>query len=140
VPLYSLFCCFKCHFTLYFVALSATLLFISGSILTFTCILANSTIRNKYTKLKLYIIIYPETVINNQYRNTLIIIIKTVTPLFLPDTWHNLYFIILVNNKDDAQFFFVYVYFNSLYVSSIHMLITRRINCINTTSGICHSM
>jgi hypothetical protein len=35
---------------------------------------------------------------------------------------------------------FVYIYSNSLHVSNTHMLIIRRINCINTTSGICHSM
>jgi len=28
----------------------------------------------------------------------------------------------------------------SLHVSSTHVLIIRRINCINTTSGMCHSM
>jgi hypothetical protein len=48
--------------------------------------------------------------------------------------------IILVNNQLDAQFFFVYVYFSSLHVSSTPVLIIRRISCINTTSGICHSM
>jgi hypothetical protein len=32
-------------------------------------------------------------------------------------------FIVLVNNQLDAQFFFVYVYFNSLHVSSTHVLI-----------------
>jgi hypothetical protein len=48
--------------------------------------------------------------------------------------------IILVNSQLDAQFFFVYVYFNSLHVSSTLTLIIRGINCINTTSGICHSM
>jgi hypothetical protein len=48
--------------------------------------------------------------------------------------------IILVNNQLDAQFFFLYVYFNSLYVSSNLVLIIRRVNCINTTSGICHSV
>jgi hypothetical protein len=36
--------------------------------------------------------------------------------------------------------FFVYVYSKFLHVSSTHVLIIRRINCINTTSGICHSM
>ena len=36
--------------------------------------------------------------------------------------------------------FFVYVYSKSLHVSSTHVLIIRRINCINTTSGICYSM
>ena len=35
--------------------------------------------------------------------------------------------------------FFVYVYSNSLHVSSIQVLIIRRFNCINTISGICHS-
>jgi hypothetical protein len=49
--------------------------------------------------------------------------------------------IILVNNQLDAQFFFMYVYFNSLRVSGSHVLIIiRRIICINTTSGICHCM
>ena len=47
--------------------------------------------------------------------------------------------IMLVNNQLDTQFFFVYVYFNSLHVSSTYVLIIRRINFINTTSGICHS-
>ena len=44
--------------------------------------------------------------------------------------------IIFVNNQLDAQFFFIYVYFYSLYVSGSHVPIIRRINCINTTSGI----
>ena len=44
-------------------------------------------------KLKLYLIIYPETVINNQYRNTLIVIIKNVTICFYP--------------KRDVTFFYV---------------------------------
>ena len=34
--------------------------------------------------------------------------------------------------------FFVYVYYKSLHVSSTHVLIIRRINCISTTSSICH--
>ena len=33
---------------------------------------------------------------------------------------------------------FLCIYFNSLYVSSNLVLIIRRINCINTTSDICH--
>ena len=33
---------------------------------------------------------------------------------------------------------FLCIYFNSLHVSSNLVLISRRINCINTTSGICH--
>ena len=36
--------------------------------------------------------------------------------------------------------FFVYDYSKSLHVSSTHVFIIRRINCINTTSGICHCM
>jgi len=47
--------------------------------------------------------------------------------------------IIFVNNQLDAQIFFMYVYFYSLHVSNAHVLIIRRINCINMTSGICHS-
>jgi len=48
--------------------------------------------------------------------------------------------IIFVNNELDAQFFFMYVYFYSLHVSGSHVPTIRRINCINTTSGICHSV
>jgi len=33
--------------------------------------------------------------------------------------------------------FFVYIYSNSLHVSSTAVLIIRRIKCINMTSGIC---
>ena len=48
---------------------------------------------------------------------------------------------VLVNNQLDAQFFFlILVYYNSLHVSSNRVLIIRRVNCINTTSGICHSI
>ena len=36
--------------------------------------------------------------------------------------------------------YFLYIYFNSLHVSSNTVLIIRRINCINTTSGKCHSV
>ena len=36
--------------------------------------------------------------------------------------------------------YFLCIYFNSLHVSSNLLLIIRRINCINTTSGICHSV
>ena len=46
--------------------------------------------------------------------------------------------IILFNDQLDAQIFFIYVYFNSLHVSSIQVLIIRRFNCINTKSGICN--
>jgi hypothetical protein len=48
--------------------------------------------------------------------------------------------VICVNNQLDAQFFFMYVYYYSLHVSGSHVPIVRRINCINTTSGICHSV
>jgi len=48
--------------------------------------------------------------------------------------------IILVNNQLDAQFFFLIFYVSSLHVSSSTVLIIRRINCINTTSGMCHTV
>jgi hypothetical protein len=48
--------------------------------------------------------------------------------------------IIFVNNQLDAQFYFMYVYFYSIHVSASHVPIIRRINCINTISGICHSV
>ena len=48
--------------------------------------------------------------------------------------------IILFNDQHEAQLFFVYVYFNSLHVSSIQVLIIRRFSCTNTISGICQSM
>jgi hypothetical protein len=48
--------------------------------------------------------------------------------------------IIFVNNQLDAQFLSMYVYFYSVHVSGSHVPIIRRINCINTTSGICHSL
>ena len=48
--------------------------------------------------------------------------------------------IIFVNNQLDARFFFMYVYFYSLHVSDSCVSIIRKINCINTTSGICHSV
>ena len=47
---------------------------------------------------------------------------------------------VLFNDELDAQFFFLYVYFNSLRVSSIQVLIIRRFSCSNTISGICHSV
>jgi len=48
--------------------------------------------------------------------------------------------LIFVNNQLRAQFFFMYVYLHSLHVSGSHVPIVRRINSINTTSGICHSV
>jgi len=47
---------------------------------------------------------------------------------------------VLVNNQLDAQFFLEYIYSKSLHVSSTPVLIIRRINCINTTTGICRYM
>ena len=46
----------------------------------------------------------------------------------------------LFNDQLDAQLFFVYVYFSSLHVSNIQVLINRRFSCTKTISGICHSM
>jgi len=43
-------------------------------------------------------------------------------------------YIILANNQLDALFH-VFIYFVSLHVSSIAVLIIRRSNCINTSSG-----
>ena len=43
-------------------------------------------------------------------------------------------FIVLANNQLDALFR-VFIYFISLHVSSITVLIIRRCNCINTSSG-----
>jgi hypothetical protein len=48
--------------------------------------------------------------------------------------------IIFLNDQLDAQLFFIYVYVYSLHVSGSHVPIIRRINCINTASGICHSV
>jgi hypothetical protein len=48
--------------------------------------------------------------------------------------------IIFVINQPDAQLFFMYVYFCSLRVSGSHVPIMRKINCISTTAGICHSV
>jgi len=48
---------------------------------------------------------------------------------------------VFVNNQLEAQLFFlIFVYSNSLHVSSNPVLILRRVNCINTTSRICHSL
>ena len=46
---------------------------------------------------------------------------------------------IFVNNQLDTHFFFMYVYFYSLHISGSHVPIIRRMNCINATSGTCHS-
>ena len=48
---------------------------------------------------------------------------------------------IFINKQLDTQFFFlIFVYSNSLHVSGNQVLIIRRVNCINTTSGMCHCM
>jgi len=47
---------------------------------------------------------------------------------------------VFVNNQFEGQFFFMYVYFYSLHVSDTYVSIIRRINCINATSGLCHSV
>jgi len=65
-------------------------------------------------------------------------------PIFQPADRKSKHFIryfgiIFVNKQPDAQFFFMYVYFYSLHVSGSHVPIIRRINLINTISGICHS-
>ena len=41
---------------------------------------------------------------------------------------------VLANNQFDALFH-VFIYFFSLHVSSITVLIIRRSNCVNTSSG-----
>jgi len=54
--------------------------------------------------------------------------------------------IILVNNKLDTifqciyLFIYLFIYFTSLYVSSNPVPIIRKIICINTSSGIYHSL
>ena len=53
---------------------------------------------------------------------------------------HTSFPLIFVNNQLDAQFFFMYVYFYSLHVSGSYVPIIRRINCIKTTFGLCHSV
>ena len=50
-----------------------------------------------------------------------------------------------INNQPDAQFslyiyIYIFIYFDSVHVSNNLVLIIRRVNCINTTSGICHSV
>jgi len=47
----------------------------------------------------------------------------------------------LVNEQRDAQFFYVFIYiFNSLDVSSTSCSSSGETNCVNTTSGGCHSV
>jgi len=48
---------------------------------------------------------------------------------------------VLVNNQLDAQFFFFsYIFIPILYMFRAFCARNMRINCINVTSGICHSM
>ena len=62
-------------------------------------------------------------------------------PLQLPeDSSCDTNLLILVNNQLDAKFFFSYMFIPNLYMFRALMVIVRKINCINTTSGICHSM
>ena len=44
------------------------------------------------------------------------------------------------DDDDDEDLFLIFVYSSSLHVSRNQVLIIRRISCINTTSGICHSV
>ena len=49
--------------------------------------------------------------------------------------------IIPIKNQHDEQFLlYIFIYFDSVHVSSNFVLFIRRFNCINTTSGICHSV
>jgi hypothetical protein len=74
------------------------------------------------------------------WNNKLIHIVHLVGYFHSCITMHGFMNVNFVNNQLDAQFFFMYVYFYSLHVSGSHVPIIRRINCINTTSGICHSV
>ena len=56
---------------------------------------------------------------------------KSVTAQFF---LHTEWLVILANNQLDALFH-VFIYFISLHFSSITVLIIRRSNCINTSSG-----
>jgi hypothetical protein len=47
---------------------------------------------------------------------------------------------VFVNKQLDSKIIFMYVYFYSLHVSGSHVPIIRGINCINTISGIGHSI
>jgi hypothetical protein len=50
------------------------------------------------------------------------------------------YLNILVNEQLDAQFFFSYMFIPNLYMfRALTCTSIRRVNCINTTFGVCHS-
>jgi len=66
--------------------------------------------------------------------------------VFLPTFNFLLYFVgrhlitFFVNNQlESTILFLVFVYSNSLHVSSNKVLIIRAVNCINTIADICHS-
>ena len=50
--------------------------------------------------------------------------------------------LILINNQLEANslYIYIFIYFDSVHVSSNALLIIRRVSCINTTSGIYHSV
>ena len=50
------------------------------------------------------------------------------------------HYLIMILGKWPTWHTILYIYFNSLNVSSNPVLIIRRINCINTVSGICHTL
>jgi hypothetical protein len=51
-----------------------------------------------------------------------------------------IYLIVPVDKTQLGAQFFLYVNFYSLHVSGNHVPIVRRIVCINTTPGTCHSV
>jgi hypothetical protein len=70
--------------------------------------------------------------------------LEQIWPCQIINTWacflkFKLLLKILVNDQLDVLFQYVY-YFSSLHVSNNPVLIIRRINCINTSSGMCHSV
>ena len=94
-----------------------------------SCYLVSPNKQNKYSPLKLAANTTKLLACQHCQKDSLLFYVLLMVHL---DT-------ILVNNQLDAQLFFVYIYFNSLHVSSTHVLIIGGTNCINRTSGICHS-
>ena len=74
-----------------------------------------------------------ETVCANQIRMMI-----TARPFRVLRTTHS--YSLFVNNQLDTQFFFMYFNLYSLRVSDSSVSIIRRINCINKTPGLCHSV
>jgi len=68
---------------------------------------------------------------------TLLLVVARAELYVLLTVYH---VVIFVNNQLDAQFLFTYVYFYSVQVADSYVSFIRRINCINTPSGICHSV